>query len=347
MAEVQLPPKKRARTGYSVNRKVFYLTYPKCPLDPKEALEQLKKIAPIKKYIIAQERHKDGDAHLHCYIMFENKVHRRNPRWADLEEKELILTQSDNEEEEEEVMEDLYLSRYYHFNDGGTVRNVEKVAKYCTKDGNYISNFWEPKVESLVFNLETKEEAIKMLKEKSPGLLLRSYNNIKNCLEDHYGATEPEEEKEKLKPKYELEDFSMEALDLTLPVLIYGPSNCGKTQFAKAHFNAPLLVSHIETLRRYDPAIHDGIVFDDISFAHWPPESVIHLLDIEEERDLHMRYKVWKKPAGLKMIFTHNSGNGGSDPNIFYDPLGKISIEQITAIHRRYTSIYLATDIRK
>jgi len=234
MTEAQLPPKKRLKTGYSVNRKVFYLTYPKCPLDPKEALAQLEKIASIKKYIIAQEKHQDGDYHLHCYLMFENKVHRRNPRWADLEEKELILTQSDNEEEEE--MEDLYLSRYYHFNDGGTVKNPDKVAKYCTKDGNYITNFWEPKVETVVFNLESMEAAMEMLREKAPGLFLRSYNNIKNCLEDHYGATDPEEEKEKLKPKYGLEDFTLEALDLTLPVLIYGPSNCGKTQFAKAHF---------------------------------------------------------------------------------------------------------------
>ena len=133
--------------------------------------------------------------------------------------------------------------------------------------------------------------------------------------------------------KFLLSDFNLPPLDLSKAVLINGPSNFGKTQWALAHFKNPLLVSHMDQLKRLGPD-HDGIVFDDMSFDHWPPESVIHLLDMECERALHVRYGTVTIPAYTKKIFTSNK------KNIFtkFD----VDVEQFNAIARRYKEVVVS-----
>jgi len=134
----------------------------------------------------------------------------------------------------------------------------------------------------------------------------------------------------KFSPKYLLSDFNHVPLDLSKSVLITGRSGTGKTQFALAHFKNPLLVSHVDKLKTLTPD-HDGIVFDDMAFNHWPPESVIHLLDIELERELHVRWGTVTIPSYVKKIFTTNK------PNPFYDR--EVDEEQRNAIERRYKRI--------
>ena len=62
-------------------------------------------------------------------------------------------------------------------------------------------------------------------------------------------------------------------------LFIWGLTGTGKTQFACHLLDSPLLVRSMDQLREFDAALHDGIVFDDMSFAHLPRESCIHLLD--------------------------------------------------------------------
>jgi len=125
-------------------------------------------------------------------------------------------------------------------------------------------------------------------------------------------------------------DFCRELLPLDKATLITGSSGTGKTQFALAHFKNPLLVSHIDKLKTLTPD-HDGIVFDDMSFTHWPAESVIHLLDFECEREIHVRYGTVTIPANIRKIFTHNKKN----PFYEFD----CADEQKVAIERRYNRV--------
>lgn len=97
------------------------------------------------------------------------------------------------------------------------------------------------------------------------------------------------------------------------------------------------MVSHIDTLKMLSPD-HDGIVFDDMSFKHWPPESVIHLLDQEFDRDINVRYGTVHIPAHTPKIFTHNSDNP------FYDQ-EKICDDQREAIERRLSRVNLRTNL--
>lgn len=113
--------------------------------------------------------------------------------------------------------------------------------------------------------------------------------------------------------------------------LIWGPTGTGKTCFALAHFKNPLVVSHIDKLKQLSTD-NDGIVFDDMSFKHWPKESIIHLLDYEISRDINVRYGTVNIPAGVTKVFTHNTRNP------FYDE-DNVEDGQKDAIERRLVRV--------
>jgi len=143
---------------------------------------------------------------------------------------------------------------------------------------------------------------------------------------DHY-------KRKKFVHRYLIDDFARGPLIRTAgkSIFLHGKSNTGKTYFAVAHFQNPLLVSDIDQLKRFDPAFHDGLVFDDMSFRHVPPEAVIHLVDQDFDRNIRCRHYNAFIPANTAKIFVHN------DDNIFFDTNGKFppSAEQKIAIARR------------
>lgn len=126
---------------------------------------------------------------------------------------------------------------------------------------------------------------------------------------------------------YPLESFNVEPLELNKPQLLIGGTGIGKTEFALAHFKNPHLVRHLDDLM-YLSKDHDGIVFDDMSFAHTNFSQVINLLDWEHDGAVHVRYQVACIPARTPRIFTYN------DNSIFDIP--NISDQQKQAIIRRY-----------
>lgn len=121
---------------------------------------------------------------------------------------------------------------------------------------------------------------------------------------------------------YASETFNRPLLDLSKCIVLWGPSGVGKTQFAMAHFQHPVFVSHIDGAAGYDPSRNDGIVWDEANFSQWPRETIIHLVDQEFKRDIHKRYVCWTKPANTHIIFTTNIEHGAifgehsSDPAI-------------------------------
>lgn len=113
------------------------------------------------------------------------------------------------------------------------------------------------------------------------------------------------------KADYKLESFDWnEITDWTKSIVLWGESQIGKTQFALAHFDNPLMVSHIDKLTQFDPKLHDGIVFDDMSFGHTPRTAQIHLADQGNNREIHVRYTYASIPAHTKKIFTTNERDG-------------------------------------
>lgn len=307
-AEEESPvrPPKKSSGGYRANRKSFFLTYPKCPVPLDAIREQLARHGELTKYLIASETHASGDLHRHAYIVYKEKKNFKDPRWADLEVDGVA----------------------YHPNDGGAVRSESCVTKYVTKDGDFITNFYNikdnPFTEALAAT--TAEAGMEILCAKRPREYLLNYDKLFSTLK-------------RLKPVaapvlFDFKDFNTELLDETTlhekAVLFYGPTGIGKTRFALAHFQKPLLVRHLDELKKFSPGYHDGIVFDDMSFAHFPTNTVIHLVDMDLDSPVHCRFSNAVIPAGTPRIFTFNTDNPFYDE---HDP--KVKDEQIAAIKRR------------
>lgn len=94
--------------------------------------------------------------------------------------------------------------------------------------------------------------------------------------------------------------------------LLWGDSGLGKTEYALSHFDNPLFVRHMDHLLRLVEGVHDGIVFDELSFQHFPADSRKVLLDSRRVAQVHVRYDYAVIPANMPRIFTSNR------PNIFY-----------------------------
>lgn len=101
------PPITKA---FRINAKQFFITYPQCPI-PKEGVYDLfdKSFNP-EELIVAEEKHEDGNKHLHVYVKFEKKLNIKDPRHFDIDG--------------------------YHPNIQ-SVHNKNAVTKYVKKDGNY------------------------------------------------------------------------------------------------------------------------------------------------------------------------------------------------------------------
>lgn len=115
----------------------------------------------------------------------------------------------------------------------------------------------------------------------------------------------------------------------TTAVILTGPSGYGKTRYALSKFQSPLLCSHIDDLKKLNPN-HDGIVFDDMNFQHYPPNACIHLVDMELTRSINVKYGIVSLPAFTKRIFTTNRP-------LFELFSEKCSDEEWNAINRRVT----------
>lgn len=97
-------------------------------------------------------------------------------------------------------------------------------------------------------------------------------------------------------------------------IFIYGPTSIGKTEYARAHFKNPFLCTHLDELKNISTD-NDGIIFDDLSFAHMPAEARIKILDRRLPSAIHLRYTYVTLDPAIPRIFVSNN------PNIFYHDL--------------------------
>lgn len=96
------------------------------PIDVIEYLNcLLEDSSRIEQYIVAQEKHKDGDFHIHVYLKLVKKVNISNCHWFDLVDEDRGVT--------------------FHGKYEGC-RNVNAVMKYVVKDGNYVSSMSEQEI---------------------------------------------------------------------------------------------------------------------------------------------------------------------------------------------------------
>jgi hypothetical protein len=91
--------------------------------------------------------------------------------------------------------------------------------------------------------------------------------------------------------------------------IFHGAAGIGKTEYAKYLLPNALFVSHLDDLGGFNED-YEGIIFDDMSFVHLPRTSQIHLVDMENDRSIHIRYKTATIPARTPKIFLTNEAGG-------------------------------------
>lgn len=265
--------------SFRLNAQTFFLTYPQCPLSKEVLLYELQQKVDIKDYVICRELHETGEPHLHAYIKTTRKYNFKKQDCFDV------------------------LSIHGNYQ---ACRSPAAVMKYVEKDGDYITNI----------TIKTKGEwskAMEIARQDAPEAL--SY------IQDHYPRdyflhsdaitrtvtvlsakpTIPKYENFKMPDELKFWDRSKQCL------FIHGESGLGKTEFSKWLLGSCYLCSELDAIKEFDPLIHKGIIFDDITLGLLPKESVLSLIDLENTRQVKCRYRNAVIPAGTPRIITSNS----------------------------------------
>lgn len=275
--------------SFRFNAKNVFLTYPKCA-ETKEALvEWAKKLDPKPlQWCVAQEKHADGSLHLHCLLGYGGKINIRDQRHWDFNG---------------------------HHPNIGPVRNINATLNYLHKEDE------APIISGFVLGKRGREvdpgDYLRLAESGEFGgavaefkrLYPKEYALNKPRVEDNLRAMGPARMVQ-LFPLESFEDVAQGWVREEKALFLHGPSGTGKTEYAKALIGeGALLVRHMDQLKRISPDTK-GIIFDDMSFQHWPREAVIHLCDLKNDSGINVKHGCVTIPAGLPRIITHNFVDG-------------------------------------
>lgn len=259
---------------FRANARNFSLTYPKCEIPKEELLEHLKTLFPI--YICcAHEEHEDGSSHLHASIKFNTKKDIRNERFFDY--------------------------KGHHCNIQ-TTKNIKAWTTYIQKDEDFVifENVASTLTGRLLSDVPTVDLRNYCLQNRIPFGYYQEERNSRSHVSMNIEEETPVNGTMNMYLQCLIPNF-----DKTL--VLIGPTGCGKTTWAKTHAPKPaLFVTHMDTLKSFNPEIHHSLIFDDMTFQHLPTQAQIHLVDKEDPRSIHTRYVKIDLPANLVKIFTCN-----------------------------------------
>lgn len=270
---------------FRLNCARLFLTYPKCDLDPQAALDELRTKLDFQDYVIATEKHADGTNHLHVYL-YRGPGKKFNIRRQDA------------------------LDLSGHHGNYQSVRSPSAVMKYCQKEGNFLSNVEAPKENCLATLLTdvtsgsmSPSQALTTLQTTRPRDFLLYRDRILKTLQVMQPVTTP--------VPHDLQSFNLPTelleFDFTTVLLLTGPTNTGKTALAKALIGTPyLFVTHLEDLRKWNPDLYKGIIYDEANLRHLPRETQLFHLSVSEAVSIHLRYAPASLTSGRRVIFTSN-----------------------------------------
>lgn len=74
----------RAPPNFRLQSKNFSITFPQCAVSKKDALERILRLCPSPKgVIVCQEKHADGEPHLHIGLFLNDRLRTRDPNYFD------------------------------------------------------------------------------------------------------------------------------------------------------------------------------------------------------------------------------------------------------------------------
>lgn len=262
----------RAQGAFRIQAKHFFLTYPRWSndADRQTLLHDIKdelanKLAAhdppytILKYIVAKETHADGGTHVHVYLQLDKRASISSSSFFD------IFDQHGNYQ---------------------SCRSPSSVKEYCTKDDNFISNFFRTKVTwADVHGAETEEEFRAKLAQADPKSAVVFHDRIDSYVAKRYNnqhAWTPQYPRESFRGIGDINDFIQDELTETTgrgkALVIQSPSGYGKTEAVRTILHSLdvkyVYMSNIFNAKEFPPQL-DGIrflVFDDFDleqFFRW------------------------------------------------------------------------------
>lgn len=143
----------------------------------------------VEKFLVAEEHHEDGRLHYHMYIEIDRRIDTTDPRYFDIDG--------------------------LHPNIGKKPGKQEWL-NYITKDGNYITNFFKPKISAYKRAIDVGgQEALEIIKNAHPRDWILNHQKFKAYF---------------LKPY----------VGVRKVIWLWGPAGRGKTRYAVERYGAKI-----------------------------------------------------------------------------------------------------------
>lgn len=235
--------------------------------------------------LVAQESHEDGNKHLHALVCFKKEKNFKATNCFDI----------DN-----------------HHPNIQSCRSLEASYLYVMKDGEYVEQGTKP------FSITRLLKKSGVEKDKHAEMIQCASREslLKYCINNSISPGYYHEAKKIFDKDYETieEDCKGELIDefnwmdyTTKTTILWGKSGVGKTTWAINNMPKPILfVTHIDTLKKFNPEFHKSILFDDMDFKHYPLTAQIHIVDQDQPRQINIRYGRAIIPANTPKVFTCN-----------------------------------------
>lgn len=281
---------------FRIQYKTFGLTYSKCNASRQEIVEFIKTKLPVDEYYCVRETHDptkenyspDFPYHLHVWFSITKKPNIKCPNYFDYKGHHPNIGKKKRN----------WIYNYLQKQDREPYTNIPDSYIGLAKAGMY-------------------DKAVARFQELHP---MQFVINMPRVLQHIRRLSRPEF-KDTIYPLTSDWDPEWNPAEHTL--WIVGGTGCGKTEWAKSYVThklkkSYLRVTHLDGLKRYNG--EEVIIFDDLNFAHLPRETVIHIVEVKNFREIHCRHAIAMIPPGVANIILTNVEDIWP-----MDPIGAIS----------------------
>lgn len=328
----------------SLHATAFWLTYSQSGLTKDEVLSFLQEKGTLKRACVCQEHHEDGGLHIHALAEY-------------LRKKNVVPKHFDLKDEHPNVKVWQHIGLYDQW--------LYDHWQYCYKEDQSPLVVGDVPTVTLSRKRPRDELVMECVEVARNDGLQKAQERALALFPDAYAKSLVSYDKLFMRlanvvdipPARPLTDFNQESVQAIQRLgnwqnlFIWGPSKCGKTQFARALLPNAVVVRHKSQL--VDARFKDGIIFDDFSVAHWPATAVIALVDWEVPSGIDVKHGHVVIPAKTRKIFTFNEDLSvwcrpkpkriwvsKQGDQVDYDDPNAMTDEQYRAVRRRFTTVY-------
>lgn len=277
--------------------KAFFLTYSQSSLGRERLSVWFTRQPYMKRVIVGREHHQDGNLHWHVLIEYEREKDIRAGSYFNIDGEHpniKVWTRSGGS-----TYEQWFLNHWEYCKKEDPTPFV--VGEAPTVGGRKRKRD-DVFIEALdVCRREGVNEAMVFLEHAAPYDLVTKYDQIyRTMVAVRNQATNSQA------PARSVTEFSLAP---RIPenwhcLFVNGPTQLGKTAWARSLLPEATVVRHSDQLRTVD--FSKGVIFDDFDIGHWPPTAAIHLLDWDEPSGINVKHAHVVIPAHTRKIFTHN-----------------------------------------